>query len=189
MLVTTPKKPAKRARRPSPSPELDAPISAVVLGVDPGARSGWAILAPAGKLEAGEVRTKIDAPIARALEVAAANELPLIVAMEKWTAGGWKSFASFGGLSAQAARWLEALRVAGVPKKSVVRVTTQRWRARVIGGRQRPTEAWKAAAIAAMRTRYEGIELGPDAAEAACIATWATRAGEVAKAMPKRAAR
>ena len=67
-----------------------------------------------------------------------------------------------------------------------MRVDTGTWRARVIGGsRFRSTTEWKRAAQFRARALFAtSHDLEDDAAEAACIALWAERAGEVGVALP-----
>ncbi len=188
----------KKRRKPK-LPASPSPHPCVVLGVDPGATSGWAIISskpvimndPDGTVSTnimvGETRCMHRHAVDLAIDVAHRAGLPLIVVAEKWTAGGWASHTALLGLGAAWGTWEVALREAGHPKRRIVRVCSQTWRARVIGGRQRPTEAWKAAAQACARRRFN-IDMGPDAADATCIALWGMYAGEVGAVLPKQKA-
>jgi hypothetical protein len=125
---------------------------------------------------------------ARALE----HGVPLVVVAETWripkVRDGEKRRA-FGaqtaaGLGASWGLWLAEIERACIRSSSVMRVDTGTWRARVIGGsRARSTVEWKRAAQCRARALF-GVELAPDAAEAACIALWAERAGEVGLHLP-----
>lgn len=187
----------KKRRKPR-LPASPSPHPCVILGIDPGATSGWAILTPessalcagnatAPRLRCGTVNAGRNAVIVWAQEVAAEQNLPLIVVAEKWTAGGWASHTTLLGLGAVWGKWEAALSEAGHPKRRIVRVYPQTWRARVIGGRQRSTEDWKAAAQTLVKHRFDK-HVSSDAAEAACIALWGLYAGEVGAVLPKRKA-
>lgn len=168
-------------------PAALSPHRAVILGIDPGATSGWALLYVDAhgreRLEAGTCRGASRDVVDRALALAAETGLPLVVVAERWSAGGWASHTTLLGLGAAWGAWLAALD-GRVPKRRIVRVYSQTWRAAIIGGRQRSTEAWKESACRVAFVRW-GVVLGPDAAEAACIAAWGARAGEVGAALPK----
>lgn len=175
------------------------PCAAVVLGVDPGRVSGWAVVAPdgpdavllaAGCGEGGEAEA-----IAAASELAEQAGLPLVVVAETWPVGRGRgqrdrlSAAALAGLGARWGRWQLRLEDAGHPRARTLRVTTGTWRRAILGGAsQRRSASWKRAAILAVEGRY-GVRLGPDAAEAALIATWGVRSPRVAKAAGARARR
>ncbi len=178
------------------APRSVSQLPCVVLGVDPGKHSGWAIYFGdhhrVGSFEGfrngmwcGETEDGHRHVVGHAIGLADWAHLPLVVVAEKWTAGGWASHTTLLGLGAAWGAWQVALREARHPKRRIVRVYSQTWRAAVIGGRQRPTEQWKAAAQAHVLHRF-GVEAGPDAAEAALIALWGSHAGEVAAVLPKR---
>jgi hypothetical protein len=180
-----------KKRQPKP-PASFLPLPCVVLAIDPGATSGYAILTNAsgaiGIVANGEREFASMEIVRRAMRSATVNELPLVAVAEKWTAGGWRSAASMMGLGAAWGAWEQVLREAGHPKRRIVRVYSQTWRAAMIGGRQRSAEQWKADAQRIVKARY-GIDAGPDEAEAILIGAWAMHAGEVAAVLPKRRAR
>lgn len=177
------------ARKKKPKPPAAArPHQCVILAIDPGAASGWALffrgrLAQSGVAKWRDLREVI---VTNAYRRAAEICLPLVVVGEKWT-GVWRHGQSaLQGLAEEWATWKFAALDAGVPKRRIVRVATSTWRAALIGGRQRPTEEWKAAAKAVVRARYDLSVLGDDEADAILIGAWACHAGEVAKVLPRR---
>ena len=164
-------------------------MQAVILAIDPGKRSGFSIwirgiLATWGPIEPGDELTAVQA--ARVFE---ANEkLPLIVVGEKWTAGGWRSAASMMGMGAQWGRWDGALRAANHPKRRVVRVYPQTWRAAILRPRRGAnTEQLKHLSVTA--ANYVAASSVPilddNVADAINIGRWATRAAVVEALMPK----
>lgn len=163
----------------------------VILAVDPGAKSGWAIF-DGGKYATSGM-CKSQAGRAFACEIAAgrakASGLGLVVVAEKWTPGGkFAGARTMAGLGAQWGLWLAAIEAAHIPKSRVVRVHTQTWRAAILQPRRGTrSEQLKLMSIA----RAEAISGEPymddDRADAICIGQWATRAAEVAAKVPKRA--
>lgn len=178
----------KRGARPKPSASF-TPHACVVLGIDPGATSGWAVVLrgdPTGAIGIARTAPERRDAVMYAQQVADRSGLPLVVVAEKWSAGGWASHTTLLGLGAAWGAWREALVECGVPERRVVRVLTQTWRAAVLGGgNRRGGRDWKREAVEWAR-RALGREVGPDAAEALAIAVWGARAGEVAEKMPKR---
>lgn len=185
---------ARRAR-PKPAPSL-TPHPCVVLGVDPGATSGWAVMVRGMVTDAiGVARTSDERrdAVSEAQRLALINALPLVVVAETWSAGGWASHATLLGLGAAWGAWRETLAEHGIPARRIVRVLTQTWRAAILGGgNRRGGRDWKAEAIRwaerALGTRCPG-RLTADEAEALCMAAWGSRAGEVREVLerlPKR---
>jgi len=170
---------------------LYEPVQAVILAIDPGAEDGWATWVPGsnispgrhGSTAGGQSRGEV---VAGAKIDAAWCRLPLIVVAEKWTAGGWQSHDTLIGLGAAWGKWEAALEEHRVPKSRVVRVYPQTWRSRILPGRQRSTEQWKADAVARAQ-RELGRVVTHNEADAVCIALWAMHAAEVRAKMPKRA--
>jgi hypothetical protein len=160
----------------------------VVLAIDPGARSGFAVfergaLLASGSLLPSESRVEVAREAARLSE---ASGLPLVAVAEKWTAGGWRSAASMIGTGAAWGVWLGALGEIGQPNRRIVRVTTQAWRKAVLGMNARAGhDALKAASQLRART-VVGREVGHDEADAVCIGLWASYADEVGNVVPKR---
>jgi hypothetical protein len=166
----------------------------VVLGVDSGAQSGWCFLAQGKLIASGVARNALERAdvVARAQNLERAFKLPLIVVAETWSRGGWMSFATILGMGTGWGRWAEALELAEHPARRIVRVLPSTWRPPTVGT-HRGTEAYKAAAIARVRSAHRdemgrALVAGPDEAEAICIADWGARSAEVAAIMPKRAA-
>lgn len=188
----------KRGAKPKPAPSF-MPHLCVVLGIDPGATSGWAVVLrgePTGDI--GKARTAAERAnaINVARECAQTAGLPLIVVAEKWSAGGWASHTTLLGLGAAWGVWRESLRECGVPESRIVRVLTQTWRARILGGTngkgkrdwKREARAWADRTLATTHPRLVRPEgLTADESEALAIAAWGARAGEVAAVLPKRA--
>lgn len=177
-----------RSRKTLPPVAL-TPHRCLVFGIDPGSTSGWAMLWRDAEgrdhLRAGSCRLGDAGEVSReAVRLAAELGLPLVVVAERWTAGGWKATSTLLGLGAAWGVWKLALEQAGVPKRRVVRVYSQTWRAKVIGGPQRKTEEWKRDAQRVTFARF-AQDLDPDAAEAACIATWGAMASEVGAVVPR----
>lgn len=188
-----------RARR---LPTATRPWPIVILAIDPGATSGWCVLAPepaGARARAGVAKTASQREAVITLARVTANEraLELVVVAETWRIPppaadeGAKKRRAFGaqtaaGLGASWGLWLAELERADIRSSAVQRVDTGTWRARVIGGRRfRSSADWKRAAQFRSRALFgPGHELSDDAAEATCIALWAERAGEVGLALP-----
>lgn len=130
--------------------------------------------------------------VSEALRLALINALPLVVVAETWSAGGWASHSTLLGLGAAWGAWRETLAEHGISARRVVRVLTQTWRAAILGGgNRRGGRDWKAEAIRwAERAIGAALvrRLTADEAEALCVASWGSRAGEVLERMPKRRA-
>jgi hypothetical protein len=164
-------------------------LAAVILAVDPGAKGGWCVLTPE-RCVAGPASTARErqCAVAGAAGEAEFLSLPLVVVMERWTAGGKWGAATMMGLGAQAGRWSEAVETYA-PAARVVRVYAQTWRAGVLRGlpwRSREQAARSAGLVAAKRL---GRACGPDEGVAACIAIWAEASAEVARVAGMRAKR
>lgn len=170
------------------------PHPCVVLGVDSGAKSGWAIMAQGKRWNSGVARHALEraSVVAHAQTLARVHDLPLVVVAETWSRGGWMSFATILGMGVGWGRWAEALELAEHPAKRIVRVLPGTWRPPTVGT-HKGAEAYKAAAIARVRSAHRdemgrALVAGPDEAEAICIADWGARSSEVAAILPKRAA-
>jgi hypothetical protein len=174
----------KRAARITRLRPSLTPHACVLLAIDPGEVSGWALFEYGHLVGHGACKHGHAAVIDQAIESARAAQLPLIVVAERWTAGGWQSHATLLGLGAAWGVWAEALRVRGVAKRRIVRVYPQTWRAATLGGRQRSSELWKQASMAYAKTRF-GVTVGGDVADAICIGVWGAHAGLVGAVIPK----
>lgn len=164
------------------------PHACVVLAIDPGKASGWAVFV-CGRCVASGVASGHDGRML-AVELAdveaARAKLPLVVVAEKWSAGGWASHTAMIGLGASWGDWRTALGIGGVPASRVVRVLPQTWRARVIGSpRGARSDALKRMSM--MRAAKEVGHVADDnEADAICIGIWATRAPEVGAVAAKK---
>ena len=149
----------------------------LVLGIDPGKVSGWAIVNAGEELIGCGTEVTAVGLVAVVESALIIGGPKVVVYAEKWTAGGWRSAASMMGLGAKWGAWEHAMEVEGIPARRVLRVYSQTWRAAILGGKQRSTEAWKATALSFCRLKWPGGEwMSDDAAEAACIALYGVRA-------------
>ncbi|MEQ8720989.1 MAG: hypothetical protein RID81_06895 [Sandaracinaceae bacterium] len=179
------------SRRPK-LPRAPRPWPCVILAIDPGKVSGWAILREGRPVLSGTATTREDREraVGSALCIGEDSGLPLVVVGEKWTPGGrFGGARTMAGLGAAWGRWEETLDEAGVPKTRRLRVNVQTWRAATIGGPQRKSEQWKADAVATVRRVYQIEAKTSDEAEAVLVGRWAESAGEVGRKLPKRTLR
>jgi hypothetical protein len=190
----------KRVKKPTP-PDSYIPHDCVILAIDPGATSGYALVSLPGLRVPSRVwsgRTvNGHKSIVKMARDASKNDVmrPLIVVAETWTTGDRvhdrrMRAATLLGLGAAWERWCAAFDAVGVPKSRIVRVNTSTWRAKIIGGpMNRTTEQWKelAALHAQQRFPVRATSGAPteDEAEALCIAAWAMHAGPVGEAVKK----
>lgn len=160
------------------------PLEAVILAVDPGRRSGVAVTA-------GDDLVLVDASLSTretrrfacdtAEDEAFARQWPCIAVVETWTQHGKWSFRSALSLGEQAGRWLAEIE--GRSFVAVVRVEPNEWRRALFGGGpNRKTEEWKDLAKQRVLGRF-GERRDHDAAEAICMAEWASRSRRVAEAL------
>jgi hypothetical protein len=165
----------------------------VILGIDPGKVSGWALLEGDAARDAGRCTTAAERAAlvewARSLE----EHTRLVVVGERWTGRFTRERSSartVTGLGASWGRWAEALEAAGHPKRRTLRIAVNDWRRGILGGpSRRTTDCWKAAARSFCMVRWP--ELGttwdesPDACESACMAYYASKRPEVLALMPR----
>ena len=162
----------------------------IVIGIDQAATSGWAIARRADGaakiLESGTVR----GALARRDVIARAVSLgePLAAVYEAHTVGGGRHWnpATILGMGDARGRWLEALELAGVPRRMCIGVTPYTWRSAMIGRHRMKRHEMKAAAVLSCRGR--GVTVASDdEAEAVLIAMWgALWCAEIAKIAGKR---
>lgn len=171
----------------------------IILGIDQAATSGWCIvernvggiLGRHRALDHGTCRKAVERRDIIARAVGAAGGPDGLVAVyeqhgvgrsERWTP------ATMIGVGDSRGRWLEALELAGVPRRQCIGVPPQEWRRAMIGPRRLDREAWKAQAVLSCRGR--GVTVASDdEAEAVLIALWGAGASaEVAALAKKRAA-
>lgn len=156
----------------------DHPHPYVVLAIDPGKVSGWAIFVEGQHVGSGVARDYADRNNAARLAAKAAETAnrPLVVVAEKWTPGGrFAGARTMAGLGAAWGLWLAALEVAEVPVSRVLRVHTQTWRAAVLGGGCGVTSReWDARALRRARLElHTDANLDDNLADAVCIGAWA----------------
>lgn len=90
------------------------------------------------------------------------------------------------GLGAALGAWERAWRLSrGAERSVIVHIPAMTWRSTVLGGGQRPTEEWKAAARAHLRAIGLDIE-GNEAPDAVCLAEHALCSLDVADAVGVR---
>lgn len=179
----------------------------LVLGVDPAARSGWALRGPAAPLAGRKpspestgllahgtttrsrkgARATVEA-VRLASDLAHSFGVPLVVVGERWV-GDWSAehggtnTRTIAGLGASWGRWEAVLDLEGVVRRRVLRVDQPEWRRAIHGApARRRSESWKRAAIQWCRLRH-GVELDADTAEAVCIAEWAMLSPKVAEVL------
>lgn len=180
-------KPRKSKRKPLPE-RMAAPWPVVILAIDPGAASGWALyergeLAEYGLVRKAPERTSVVLHAGIAADVAS---LPLVIVRESAT--HFQAFKQAIGMGASWGRWLEALELAALERRPVLDVQAPVWRRAIFGeqyeqGRSR--DEWKALAI----DRANGIAgdaVNDDTAEAILIGEWAAFAPELGAVIGKR---
>jgi len=170
-----------------------APHDAVILAIDPGATSGWAVVARGRVFASGVARTAADRAGVVGDWSASLLGLPDVAVVETWTVGGGRGRAggtrwtpsTMIGLGAARGRWLERLELACVPARRIVSVTPATWRAVLAGLPRKTTDDAKRSAAIVARAKV-GRPVEPDEAEAICIGLWAAHAPEVGAVLPRR---
>lgn len=180
------------------------PHNAVMLGVDPGQRAGWAVMYMGELVVHGCVRdTRKDAVAMRdravkyALDVAEGASIgqgapvPVMVAIEKFGHGmgarGVFGSRTLAGIERNVGSWVDAAIRAGIPRGRIVRVFPQTWRYAVLGRGNGSHEQMAALATSYVITRFDLADApSEDECAAIGIACWMLRAKEVEAAMPKR---
>lgn len=170
----------KRPKKPKPEPSY-TPWPCSILAVDPGERSGWALYDRGKPVSSGELDLFTDEPKA-VMAALLAMPAPHVVVIER------PFMVRFGTQVAVGAGDLFWRRLAernGLTRR-IVRVYPATWRSKTTRmhaakrDAARAVEQRQAAALV-------GRECGPDESAALLIGTWAIRAGEVGKVLPKRA--
>jgi hypothetical protein len=166
---------------------LPEPLPGRYLVVDPGSKCGWAI-APADHFDAdhgqGSVWTTEPSQV---VDRARSLGCEALVMEAPGLGPSMPPAATFGlGRSAGVWEWLWRTSGEALGRRSVVvQVPAMTWRSTILGGPQRPTEEWKAAAQAHCR-RVHNIEAGTEEADAICLAEHALHSLEVADAVGVR---
>lgn len=165
----------------------------VVLAIDPGSKSGAAVMhggqliqSWALKLDDIEQRAAV---VQTAIGTAIALNLPLMAILERWRGGGKWGTRAIAGTGASYGVWRDELIRAGYPKSRITTVYPTEWRGRVFGfAAGRSSNEWKRIAVEYVQARFD-VTLKADEAEAVCIALWGVDADKVLKRVPKIRAR
>jgi hypothetical protein len=169
----------------------------VILAIDPGEVSGWAIHAWPFQTEglrvpgvSGTAATHAErcSAVTRARSVAELYQMPLVIVAETWTRFGKWGAAQAAGTAAQWGRWQVAIdeaQLAAMPKlgrvkafSGVVRVQSNVWYSATCGTTRDPRE------VRLQRAMLRAGVNNPDEACALCIAAWAEWAPKVRKLLP-----
>lgn len=148
----------------------------IILGIDPGRRSGWAVAVDHETIMAhGHAICADDraAAVQRAHGLAAHYETSLAVAMET-PSGHGNNRMQAAGMGRSRGQWFECLeREIGIKMDHVRMVTADKWRRATHGTTtvEGSTKDEKSKRLKGYAQAYTGIR-DPDAAEAACIAMW-----------------
>lgn len=147
-----------------------------IIAIDPGERSGFAILDPSGMWVAWGCST--DSRNSRDPIVRSAGDCVAVV--ETWTLQGPWNRSAVLGLAESAGRWIDTFREFGI---EVVRVLPQSWKGSVLAGNPVGRKRGDAKRLSRERaSRAVGRPVEDDnAADAICIALWAQHAREVAE--------
>lgn len=178
-------------------------LPCVLMAVDPGKASGWALtyVAPyephLRTWSHGTTETWLHRSDActHAHAIAHAIGQPLVVVAETWRVSGggkqgregrasWNT-QTIAGLGAQWGLWLAELQRLDVPERRIVRVDTGTW-GQVVLGRSRMTTEQRHAASRLRARSVLGHDVGPDEAAALCLGLWGLRSEKVAAAIGKR---
>jgi len=165
------------------------PLPCVILSIDSGKQSGWAIRKRGKLVDSGTAVTWKDR--SRVVSLAQEHESklsPLIVVFEDWSPGGWKSHKTMFGMGVPKGRWLEWLDVANHPGSRVTKVQVGEWRRWILGKRytNAKREQIKPVAIAHVKSVESKVVMSDNEAEAICIGLWAERAQEIYELLPKK---
>ena len=190
-------------------PEHQIALPCVIVAIDPGRASGWAIYLEGRPVSWGVVDAadslRVQNVLIEACRLAQIHRLPLVLLGETWNVGGTHSSpATWQGLGAAWGAWKYAAEHLSSSRRDqpgslgpqlvasrILRVSTSTWRAR-FGMMHAPKEAptgWYKAMALQLVERELGVEVAPehhDAAEALLIGLWGTRAQAVGKKLPAR---
>lgn len=169
-------------------------IRAYVLGVDPGSNMGAGLISPAGKrvmsaqLEMREAQARTEIMV-EAVERALRDEVDLIIAREKWQAGGkHMTPRTAAGLGAAWGLWREQINLVApfLPPNRIHTVYPSTWRSRVLGAGAKNADGWEALAKGYVASRFGLREVGSDEAVGLCLACWAPTDAAVRKVVQER---
>ena len=184
-----------------------SPWPCMILSADPGKEAGAALLksGPGGLtlIEAREIDTytsQVEEMFDLAIIKCYQYELPLVLVLEDWGAGGRRGITQWIGLGEQRGAWRRAhMLLAGshklVSKTRIAYINQNRWRSRVVpetgvrepqGFRRFTPEEWKGAAYRAAIDLLPDAHVPntPNAPEAVCMAVFGARSDEVGKKLP-----
>lgn len=198
-----------RRKRPAEDPHAGLTWPCVVLGIDSGAESGFALAVPrsgqipprvtlSGQVAVNEPRRR-QTVVRLAFQTAARFGLPLAVVREDWTPGGkFDSVRNATGLGARWGWWDEHIRMAALdhpdvdlraksPKSTeALRLYPSQWWSRSIGGKK-PARDEGLRVVVERVSAMLGREAGPDEAVAVLLATVGQTHEGMAAVLPKRA--
>lgn len=150
----------------------------VVLAVDQGKRSGWAVFEQAELRASGKAinHTQRLAAVQSAQRISENSDLQLVMALEghdHMPASMGANTATLIGMGAARGRWQECAEMSGLPSKRIVEIGVADWRRRVFGKQRKLRRAAvKEMAIRAAQVLY-GVTCLDDEAEAICIGSCA----------------
>lgn len=173
------------------------PANAVIIGIDPGAVSGYSIYC-GGRTphEYGLASTAVDrqSVITKAALLARENEMrsaiPVVIGAEKW-APGFKSHDATVGTGASWGRWEHVIELEGL-KRNVLRVEVGEWRKAILGPdpkMKRDQLKQLALTSAIARGLLPSTETSHDVAEAVLIGlyfVYAAETQELIESIPRR---
>lgn len=161
-------------------------LDAVIVAVDTGACSGWAVYERGALMSSGQCDVYSDVPagvVSRALAHAKQMGLPCFLVCERPFAG---NTASAAGMGAAFGVWKAAWYRAEGVKARLLRVYPSVWMARVAEGWVAMERDLRRSAEQAEAAFIKGAPVGDDEAPAIMIGQWAMHAPELAAKMPKR---
>ncbi len=181
-----------RPKKSAPPPSF-RPWRCVVLSLDVGDRSGWAVHSLGKLVESGEFEIYSEAGVAEVLRVVGTAKAHALQLGVPWVAMCERPWGGSMGTSAPASYgyWLFAMRNAQLLLSSVGKVYPNTWRARMlprgtVGSARDIIRAAELQTASAYVKGRPGI-VGNDQAPALLIGKWATQAGETAELLPKNA--
>lgn len=176
--------PKRRKRAPAQTAGYSwAAHRCVLLAVDPGETSGWAVFL-SGSLVAsghGSGMSPRNCAVAMALDLRTDHGLPLVVVAESWPLR-WRP----AGAPREAwGMWLAAIADV-VPKRRIVRVQVGRWSAKILGACALTTERRRSLSLMYANAEADRrLITSHDEAAAVCIGRYGVRCPEVGRVLPK----
>jgi hypothetical protein len=152
----------------------------VLIAIDPGATSGWALFEGNDLVASGVAKSLGDRQAV--MERLSDHAADITAVLEDWTAGGWKAVSQLLGMGSARGRWLEQLETIGIRGSRVHGVYPQTWRTVLAPLKRKTNEEAKASARTVARAHL-GRDVGPDEAEAVCIGLHHLSAARLASAV------